>query len=225
MRETQIRSRVLADEVTRVLEEALADGYLKAGDRINEAEWAARLGVSRSPVREAIRRLAQGGLVVLTPQRGAFVPRLSKEDVRELYLLRASLEGLAAYLTASRITETDLAHLDWLIAAMSRAKRNTEAKRNLDFDFHEYLYTLSGHRRLIEVMSSLRAQIRGFIRANQVYTDIEELVQQHITIVEALRRHDPDEARRLVEDHIISAGRLVEEALEATEESRISHGA
>ena len=87
MESMQIKSRVLADEVTRVLEEALVSGHLKPGDRVNEAEWATRLGVSRSPMREAIRRLAQSGLVVLTSHRGAYVPQLTRRDVREVYLL------------------------------------------------------------------------------------------------------------------------------------------
>ena len=93
---------------------------------------------------------------------------------------------------------------------MTQTNESTGSIQEIDFRFHEFLYTLSNHQRLIDVLRGLRAQIRGFIRVNQAYSLPDELAREHRAIINALRLRDPVTIRTVVEDHIVNAGRRVE---------------
>ena len=129
----------LADKVFKKLEEEILNGALKAGENLTELRISARLGVSRTPVREAIHRLEQEGLVQLTPNKGAVVVGVSEKDLRDIYDIRMKLEGLASRWAAEQITEEDAKSLRDILELQEfyTAKGDLDQLRNLDSQFHE----------------------------------------------------------------------------------------
>src|SRR5688500_1334846 len=138
---------------------AIASGELAPGDQIVEAAMASRIGVSRSPVREALRELEQHGLVESIPNRGTFVAALAQDDVEEIVLLRGALEGLAARLAADRVGRRDLRTLEQIVERMERhtgpGPDQERAFTEADAEFHSSLVRFSRHRRLARLWSEL----------------------------------------------------------------------
>ena len=199
------RLRATAREAIRRL---IASGRLSPGDRLNEAALSAELGVSRSPIREALRELEQAGLVVSYPNRGCFVADLTAADVEEVVLLRAWLEGLAARLAADRVNRRDLAELESTIETMARIGRDpapeTQAFVEADAAFHSAVIRLSGHRRLAAIWSGIDPLV-WLIRTRhdpRVSDQAEALVAEHRELLAALRA-GPDAAEAAARYHVV----------------------
>lgn len=132
----------LRDVVFENLREAIVEGRLKPGQRLMEVQLAEQLGVSRTPVREAIRKLELEGLVVMLPRKGAYVANMSLKDLKDVLEIRASLEGLAASLAAERISDEDIKKLEFIIEEFNDSinESNVEALLKKDVEFHECIY-------------------------------------------------------------------------------------
>lgn len=154
-----LRATSLASVLTQELERMVLGGEIGPGTRLNENQLAARFGVSRGPIREAVRALEGAGLVESVPNRGVFVRRLGVREVRELYDVRAALFGLAGRLMAERATPAELERLRGLIRAMETATetRNFEAYYPLNLEFHGAIVDGSGNLTLAQ-------QYRAFVR-------------------------------------------------------------
>jgi DNA-binding GntR family transcriptional regulator len=150
---------LLRERARAGIREAIASGELKPGDQIVEAAMAARIGVSRSPVREALRELEQHGLVESIPNRGTFVAALTAADVEEVVLLRGALEGLAARLAADRMGRRDLRALEAIVERMAGhtgpGAPEESAFTEADAEFHSTLVRCAGHRRLQRLWAAL----------------------------------------------------------------------
>jgi len=199
--------RGLADVVRSTLEKRMLDGSLPPGTRLNEAALAAELGVSRGPVREALRALEQTGLVEGQAHRGMRVRVLEAEDVAEVYDMRALLNGFACARLALRATPDLLAPLHGLVAAMA-AEPEAEAYYRLNLDFHAACFAAAGHRR---VAAAYDAALREGWRARR-----ESLLSpanrrasndEHAAVMAAIAAGDAAEARRLGEDHVLAGKR------------------
>src|SRR5687768_10183376 len=146
------RERVLRDIRT-----GIAQGSLKPGQQVVEAELATALGVSRTPVREALRELEQQGLVVSYPHRGSFIRTLTAEDIEDLTHMRAAIEGMAARQAVENASRAQMRRLEALVEAMTRSAPagapsvDREATQVIDLAFHEALVALSGNRQLLNV--------------------------------------------------------------------------
>ncbi len=200
--------RLMADRVRGVIAEAIVAGQLKPGERLIEARLAEQLAVSRSPVREALRRLALEGLVVGQPHRGFRVTSLSRDDVIELYALRAALEALAAKLAVRGATPAIVQRLGAIVESMRTAAHRGDIQRMaiLDMSFHEIVGEASSNGRLIRILRSLRLQIRESIAINLIYDNPADVVAQHEQLLAALQARKPAEFGRLMEAHISAAG-------------------
>ena len=132
----------LRDVVFENLREAIVEGRLKPGQRLMEVQLAEQLGVSRTPVREAIRKLELEGLVVMLPRKGAYVANMSLKDLIDVLEIRASLEGLAASLAAERITDEDIKKLESIVEEFKDGinESNVEALLRKDVEFHECIF-------------------------------------------------------------------------------------
>ena len=139
--------RPLRSDAYEALREAILLGRLRPGQRVVEAEIARQMGISRGPIREAVRQLEQEDLVVYHPRRGVVVARLTREAAEDTYAVRAELDGFAARLAAARIADTQIALLDGLMTTMRRQARagDNEALLNTDVDFHRAIYTVAGN--------------------------------------------------------------------------------
>ncbi|MFF8355596.1 GntR family transcriptional regulator [Streptomyces chartreusis] len=191
-----IRERVLA-----TLRQDIIAGRLLPGDRLVERELADRFGVSRVPVREAIRALVAEGFVHFETPRRTVVRRLSPADVKELFELREALEVYAAGLAASRATPEDLADLRELLRAAASATEAGDAEKITDVNtrFHDRILAMAGNSLLTSVMEPVDGRLRWLTRQNEEWP---QLLTEHQDLYEAIASGDPDRARSHTLTHV-----------------------
>lgn len=196
------------DAAYHALRHAIVSSTLKPGERLNIDHLAAQLGVSLTPVRGAIQRLATEGLVDIHPRSGTFVASLSLQDVEETFQIRAALEGLAAELAAAALTPADLRRLRGLHKALRkpiREQEDREAHERLNSEFHQLILAASGNRRLQEMYAALNAHIKiARIHAADSGWSARQRREtaEHDAILKALEARDPQAASGAIRSHI-----------------------
>ena len=204
-----VKRRSLADEVTDQIRDMILAGRLQPGNRVGEAEISQRLRVSRGPVREALVRLEQEGLVASEWHKGAAVTDLSRVDVIELATLRVALEKLAITGACRSATEEDLAGLRDIVEHMRAASASVadEALARLDIDFHDAVYRAAHHERLYAAWSTIRSQVAlALLRrrvANKDYPGL--VVDEHAALAALIIDRNADEAEIQITAHIEGA--------------------
>jgi DNA-binding GntR family transcriptional regulator len=196
------KKRSLSEQVYQVLLGAIINHKIRPGTRLFEDELAKQFGVSGTTVREALTKLEQDGLVVKSPHRFTMVPRLSQQDIEEIYDLRLALETLAVRRVHERITPEGLARLKELLTKGGEALEQGDLNGLVHYneEFHNALCELCGNRRLVRMLQVLRKQIRLFrARGIKDYPGLEE----HRRIVEALEQGDCERAVGEMGRHII----------------------
>lgn len=197
--------RPLRDLVFENLREAITSGQLAPGQRLMELQLADDLGVSRTPVREAIRKLELEGLVIMVPRKGAYVAELSIKDMVEVFEMRAALDGLAASLAAKRITEEEIECLERLLVEIRDhiQREDLEACIQADTTFHEHLYKASRNTRLAQTIGNLREQIQIFRTTSLGRPGRMSLaLDEHRQILEAISQRNSRQAQKLAYQHI-----------------------
>jgi len=199
--------RSLADEVTTSIRDAILNGHLAPGARLQEEKLASTLKVSRGPVREAIVQLEREGLVIVYRNRGTFIARLSLEDLEEVYSLRRAIEPLAVQRAIHYAEPAHLQELQTLVDKMVEysARSITEQEAAvLDLRFHDVIYQASKHRRLYDCWTTMQAQIHILLLTrNVVDSDFREYaVKSHQEILDAIRDKQESLARELIEAHL-----------------------
>jgi DNA-binding GntR family transcriptional regulator len=201
--------RGLADEVTDRIRSAILDGVLSAGEKVGEAELSRMLTVSRGPVREALVRLEQEGLVVSEWHKGSTVVELTKSDVRELATLRLALEQLAAREASREATREDLRHLQDIVGQMKAARQNgnDDSLVRLDVEFHDAIYQAAHHPRLYAAWTTIRSQVAlALLRRRALSDDYAGIVvQEHGELVKVLECRDANKMQELIASHLESA--------------------
>lgn len=195
----------LSDKVYRILRDSIAEGRYKTGDCLVEMKLAEELGVSRTPVREALKQLELEELVEPQPNRTVVVKGLSKEDVRDVSTIRHLLEGQAAYWAAERIGATLLAQLKEIVDLMEfyTQKNDVEHLVRLDTRFHEIIYEASGSRTLRHILTSLHHNIHQARQSSLTMPDRAVYsLGEHKNIFSAIERHDAPAAKEYMETHI-----------------------
>jgi DNA-binding GntR family transcriptional regulator len=199
---------IVRDEIIRMIDA----GALAPGAWVNEAELAARLGVSRAPIREACRGLEQTGLLNFVVNRGAFVRELDRTEAAELYDMRSALFGLAGRELATTITEIQLQILAKLLDAMDAAAddENLDAYYPLNLRFHQTLLEFTGNRRLLATYQSLIRELHLFRRTALVTRErMFDSNAEHRAIYAALRAKNPLAAASLMEAHVLNAKKRI----------------
>jgi DNA-binding GntR family transcriptional regulator len=207
----RIKPRVLRQEVLTALRTAILANEISAGSRLLEADVAEQMGVSRAPVREAIRHLEQEGLVEIFPHRGAVVVGLPETEIDAIYELRAVIEGRATAASAGVVGEPELARLEALIEGMRGAikARDIEAIAEYDLQFHGLIVEWSGLTLLRHIWSSLDGLVR--VRSYQALDRpgstaryfLKNAASSHTVLVDALRAGDPEAAATLARQHVL----------------------
>jgi len=220
-----------ADDIALALEEAIVSGEIPPGSTLRQEHLSEQFQVSRTPVREALRRLAALGLVIFEPNRGVRVRMLSRDEIREAFMVRAELEGLATELATPKMTEDDLAELERaerrfhgaterLVEMSHDGRQDLEIARewlHLNHSFHDVIYRVADVP-LIERMA--KAARRTFLVKPVWATgaDLDELYlkndRQHRAIRDAMAARSPEGARVLAREHVLSSGRLLEAILD-----------
>lgn len=185
--------------------QAILNGVLEAGSRIDQNQLANDLNVSLVPVREALKKLEGEGFVHIIPRRGAFVTDASVEDMEDLYFTRKMLEGQAAYHAAPNITAEQIARLEKLMLAMdvSLANHDFHSFMNQNHEFHFVIYNAAGSRYLSNIITSLWELSERYRYRYMFIKDQGQAIQQeHREILEACRYHDPKRLRDAILHHM-----------------------
>jgi DNA-binding GntR family transcriptional regulator len=210
-----LKSHSLTTLLKAEIERLILGGDFAAGERINENALAARFGVSRGPVREAFRALAELGLVELVPNRGVFIRRIELREAEELYDLRAGLFGLAARLLARIATEEQLGEMEGLLDRMDETAQALDDYYPLNLRLHDLIIESTGNERLITAYRQLVKELhlfraRGLVQGGGLAVSNAE----HRDIVAALRARDPLAAFEAAYRHVENGKRRMLAVLE-----------
>jgi DNA-binding GntR family transcriptional regulator len=201
------------------LRTSIVAGTLPPGSHLSVPELARRLGVSRSPVRDALLRLERTGLVSLVPRRGAVVLNPDADDLAQLFEIREALEGTAARLAAERMTDHERTGLAALVAEHSDAVAAGDQRRHVELDlaFHASIRAGTRNRRLVDSLDLLSDQIELAIYANAARRwSVDRALREHRAIVDAITRRDADAAESAARTHIARVKQTLLGALPAT---------
>lgn len=198
---SQIRPINLREQVAEEIRTAIIEGRLKPNDHVTEAGLTRQLGVSRTPVREALIILEQEALIVFVPNRGSFVRAFNEEDIEALFSMRTTLENFAAELIITQLQDDDYAHLQHLIDLQKSYITANDYKqvRSTDMAFHQYVIERTGHPVVIRNWREIVAQIAAvlYVRA-EAKPDYDEYlaIADHMAILNAFRSRDLEEIKR-----------------------------
>ena len=192
----------LRDLVFITLREAILQGKLEPGERLMEIALANQLGVSRTPIREAIRKLEIEGLVINAPRRGAVVAEITLKDLRDVLEVRRNLENLAVKLACEKANEQDIRELKELHRSFISTLKNEDLTEvaQADVKFHDKIYEITDNKRLIQILSNLREQMYRY-RFEYIKDEIHRrvLVDEHAMIIEGIENKDVDKAKKYME--------------------------
>jgi len=184
--------------------------------RLDERKIAEKLGVSRTPLREAIKRLMAEGFVRIEPRKGLFVVNKSKADMLEILSVRSVLEGLGARLAATRATQEDIHRMKMIFSPFSKKgmTRNYSKYSEANVEFHEFILQLSQCRKLIEMAGNIFDHMR-WIRSWSIYNAtfqkrFSKVHKEHLEIIKAIEKRDPDLAEKRIRAHIEGLFHLLE---------------
>ena len=195
----------LRDVVFQTLRQAILKGELKPGERLMEIQLAQKLGVSRTPVREAIRKLELEGLVLMIPRKGAEVAEITIKDLEDVLEVRAALEELAVCDACENITEEQILALKKAADNFRIALESDDLVKcaETDMAFHEIIYSATNNKRLLQILNNLREQMYRYrFEYIKDATQYERLIQEHNDIYESIMRKDKGTAARVVTRHV-----------------------
>ena len=198
----------LREVVSETLRDAIVNGVLQPGERLMEIQLAEELGVSRTPVREAIRKLELEGFVVMVPRRGTYVADLSLKDINEVFEIRTALDVLAAGLAAERITDEELEEMERLLVYIGEYidSENMDKIIEADGQFHDLLYKASRNDRLVGIINNLREQFTRFRSISIAYPGrLKNTWEEHRRLLEAIAQRNADLAMQIAREHMENA--------------------
>ena len=215
----------LREVVCETLRDAVRRGILQPGERLMEIQLAEDLGVSRTPVREAIRKLEMEGYVIMMPRRGTYVADLSIRDINEVFEIRTSLESLASGLAAERINEEELEKLQRLLVEIGAYIKSGDMESivRTDTEFHDLLYQASRNTRLVGIISNLREQLTRFRTTSMSFPGRHKAtLEEHRKIVEAIAQGDEKAARKAAEHHMEKSEQTLLASMKSKEKKDVS---
>lgn len=195
----------LRDVVFHTLRQAILRGELKPGERLMEVKLANKLGVSRTPIREAIRKLELEGLVLMIPRKGAEVAEITEKSLRDVLEVRKALEELAVQLACDRITEEEIGQLEGAVEELKKSLKSGDITKvaEADVHFHDILYMATDNKRLIQLLNNLREQMYRYrieyLKNDEVHP---VLLQEHEDIICHIRKKEKEKATEVMCRHI-----------------------
>lgn len=210
----------LRDVVFHTLREAILKGELKPGERLMELQLASRLGVSRTPIREAIRMLELEGLAVTVPRKGAEVARMTEKDMEDVLQIRKALDELAVGLACDNMTEDGLKQLYAALKNFEKSTKTKDVKKiaQADVEFHDSIYQAADNPKLMTMLNNLREQMYRYrveyLKNDSVYP---RLVEEHKEIYEGLKRKDKETVVKIVSYHVVNQEMVVKNIIHEQE--------
>jgi DNA-binding GntR family transcriptional regulator len=212
-----------ATRVFQGVEEQIATGQLKDGEKLDEASLAERFKVSRTPVREALLQLVGSGLATQIPKRGCFVKAPSFREMIEMFEVMSELEGMCARLAARRISDQQLVELKAANTGCEEAIQASDSDLyyHKNVEFHECIYTACGNSFLANETRSLRRRLQSFRRLQlRVRGRMPQSLAEHFEIIEAIEKGDAEKADLISRQHVMIQGERFNDLLVHTEESQ-----
>ena len=206
----------LRDVVFNTLREAILRGDLKPGERLMEIQLASQLGVSRTPIREAIRMLEQEGLAVTMPRKGAEVAKMTLKGMEDVLEIRAALDELACQLACERMTEEQFSRLEdkKVIFEKSLQTGNVKVIAEADVNFHDVIYEATGNPKLVNMLNNLREQIYRYrIEYLKNADNYPILIKEHEAIYQSLCERNKEDAKAAIAIHVENQAIAVKEVI------------
>jgi DNA-binding GntR family transcriptional regulator len=206
----------LRDVVFNTLRQAILRGELEPGERLMEIQLANKLGVSRTPIREAIRKLELEGLVLMIPRRGAVVAEITEKSLRDVLEVRKALEELCVELACDRITEERIVKLKEAAKEFedSLDSDDVTAIAEADVKFHDIIYFATDNQRLVQLLYNLREQMYRFrveyLKKKEAYPT---LLEEHDYIIACVEAKDKEKAKEAIRTHIINQEKTVSDTI------------
>ena len=195
----------LRDVVFNTLRQAILRGELKPGERLMEIQLANKLGVSRTPIREAIRKLELEGLVLMIPRKGAEVAEITEKSLRDVLEVRRALEELAVELVCEKITEEQIQDLKDAAEEFKESLESGDITRiaEADVKFHDVIYMATDNQKLIQLLNNLREQMYRYRVEYLKRSDFhQQLIDEHEEIIETIESGQKDRAVQVVCQHV-----------------------
>ena len=199
---------LLSKKIYRILKKEIIKGSFEPGDKVLEGKIADQMGISRTPVREAICVLAAEGFVILSPNQGVVVRSVSAENIREVLQIHSVLEGLAARLSCEVINEEDLKELENCVNKMEKLanKKDSSTYSEVDLKFHELIVNICRNKRLVQMRKNISDQAQRYrISSLSIPRRLKESLKEHQKILEAFKTKDPKKADSTSQKHIQNA--------------------
>lgn len=215
-----VRSKSLKDQTYEILRSSIITGRLEPGRLHNEKDLARRLGVSRTPVREALLDLSKEGMIVFVPRKGIKIRKITHKDVSDVMELRRIIEGYIIESCSSQLTPEDLKRIGKIIEKQMAMGRKGDRKRYVEADrkFHMFLASKIGNRQLQNVMENLRDLLHFMaIKAIAYKERMEQVLKEHERIWAALKNRDQKKAREAMLLHLDTTEKILFAAIEADE--------
>ncbi|HHW01400.1 MAG TPA: GntR family transcriptional regulator [Thermoanaerobacterales bacterium] len=204
--------KTVRDAVFERLRKAILNGYFKPGERLVESQIAEEMGVSRTPVREAIRRLEIEKLVVNLPRKGVMVAPINESQVKEIFNIRGALEGLAVKLAIDNIDSKTLRQMEEILQEMDQAIKKGDLDKEVECNtrFHDCILNASKSPKLSELLRNIHDQIQRFRHKSLSVEGRPQIaLSEHNDILQAIKEKDKSKAEQLIKNHIENAGKAL----------------
>lgn len=210
----------LRDVVFNTLREAILKGDLKPGERLMELQLASKLGVSRTPIREAIRMLEQEGLAVTMPRRGAEVAKMTLKDMEDVLEIREALDELAVRIACNKITEEQMKRLIEVKEAFEASTKSGDVKKiaEADVKFHDIIYEATDNPKLVTMLNNLREQVYRYrVEYIKNPNNYPTLIAEHEAIVDGVKNRDVSKAAAAMHLHVENQALAVKAVIQQQE--------
>ena len=210
----------LRDVVFNTLREAILKGDLKPGERLMALQLASKLGVSRTPIREAIRMLEQEGLAVTTPRKGAEVAKMTLKDMEDVLEIRDALDELAVRIACQKISDEQLRQLEDMKELFEKSTQTGNVKKiaEADVTFHDVIYEATGNPKLVTLLNNLREQVYRYrVEYIKDPKNYPTLIAEHEAILESLKNRDVKNAVEAMHVHVANQAEAVKTVIQEQE--------
>lgn len=200
----KINQPLIREKVFSQLKSKILKNEIKSGDKLNEKDLARALGVSRTPIREALHRLEAEGLVEISPRRYCLVKGISMESIHEIHLIRAQLEPIVTYYSVDNITDEQIIKLSQILdeSELHAKNKNVDGLMKTNQQFHDIINHASDMHRMIAIINNMNDYIESFRYAFMSKPElVERSIKEHRGILGAIKKRDKDEVKRLVKEH------------------------
>ena len=201
-------SKLLTSRVADKIREFIILGKFKSGEKLVESKLAKSLDISRQPIREALRILELERLITLIPRKGAYISEISLKEIKEIYEIRAMIEGFAAQLAISHITQKELSQLESILDLMEKSIRENNLKKVIQYNlsFHQKIVSLSKNGNLAKVYGSMLLPVRRYQKMGlSLHSSWVVSLEEHRRILEALNSRDIKRAEEMCRNHVLKA--------------------